>query len=222
VKAATTPAGPPRAPARRPLRSPAAIAKHIARVDPAFARVVAAAGPFAPRPPSADPFNALARAIAYQQLAGRAAAAIHGRFLALYGTELPAPPTVLATPVDDLRACGLSGAKTAAILDLALKFTDGTVPLERLGAMPDDEVVARLSEVRGVGRWTAEMFLLFDLRRPDVWPVDDFGVRKGWAALHGMEAMPKPKELMALGEPLRPHRSAAAWYCWRAVDTVTP
>ncbi len=214
------PAGPPPI-ARRPLRSPAAIAKHVVRNDPAFAQVVAAAGPFAPRPPSADPFNALARAIAYQQLAGRAAAAIHGRFLALYGNDLPAPATVLATPVEQLRSVGLSGAKTAAIHDLALKFTDGTIPLDQLATMPDDDVVARLSEVRGVGRWTAEMFLLFDLRRPDVWPVDDFGVRKGWGVIHGMDGMPKPKELMALGEPLRPHRSAAAWYCWRAVDTVT-
>ncbi len=129
---------------------------------------------------------------------------------------------MLATTVEDLRACGLSGSKAAAILDLALKFSDGTVPIERLATMPDDEVVARLCEVRGVGRWTAEMFLLFDLRRPDVWPVDDFGVRNGWARIHAMEVMPKPKELMALGEPFRPYRSAAAWYCWRAVDTVTP
>ncbi len=191
-------------------------------MDSAFGPVVTAAGPFAPRPPSQDPFNALARAITYQQLAGRAAAAIHGRFLACYGDVGPTPEAALKTPVDTLRACGLSGAKTAAILDLALKFSDGTVPLNRLGTMPDDEVVARLSEVRGVGRWTAEMFLLFDLRRPDVWPVDDYGVRKGWAVIHGDEAMPKPKQLMGLGEPLHPHRSAVAWYCWRAVDTATP
>jgi DNA-3-methyladenine glycosylase II len=212
----------PRVPPARPLRSPSAIARHIVRMDPAFAGVVAAVGPFAPRPPSQDPFNALARAIAYQQLAGRAAAAIHGRFLALFGTELPAPAAVLATPLEDLRTCGLSGAKAAAILDLALKFADGTIPLERLATLPDDEVVARLSEVRGVGRWTAEMFLLFDLRRPDVWPVEDFGVRKGWMRIHELAAMPTPRELTTLADPLRPHRSAAAWYCWRAVDTPNP
>jgi DNA-3-methyladenine glycosylase II len=222
VKVGATPAGPQVVPVRRPLRSPGAIAKFIARVDPAFSAVVRAAGPFAPRVPTGDPFNALARAIAYQQLAGRAAAAIHGRFLALFGTDLPAPATVLATPVEELHACGLSGAKTAAILDLALKFTDGTVPLDRLATMPDDEVVTRLSEVRGVGRWTAEMFLLFDLRRPDVWPVDDYGVRKGWALIHGLAAMPKPRELTTIADSLRPHRSAAAWYCWRAADTLTP
>lgn len=222
VKVGATQASPPLAPARRPLRSPSAIARYIAQVDPAFSTVVGAAGPFVPRPPSADPFNALSRAVAHQQLAGRAAAAIHGRFLALFGTEPPAPATVLATPVEDLRACGLSGAKTAAILDLALKFTDGTVPLDRLATMPDDEVVARLSEVRGVGRWTAEMFLLFDLRRPDVWPADDYGVRKGWTLIHGLAAMPTPRELTTLADSLRPHRSAAAWYCWRAMDTLTP
>jgi 3-methyladenine DNA glycosylase/8-oxoguanine DNA glycosylase len=198
------------------------VAAHVVRVDPAFAAVVRAAGPFAPRPPSDDAFNALARAIAYQQLAGRAAAAIHGRFLAIFGADLPAPAAVLATPVETLRACGLSGAKAAAILDLAAKFSDGTVPLEHLSAMADEEVVTRLSAVRGVGRWTAEMFLLFDLRRPDVWPVDDYGVRKGWALIHEQTSIPTPRELTTLGEPLRPHRSAAAWYCWRAVDALTP
>ncbi len=206
----------------KPLRSPAAIAKRLVRLDPAFAPVVRAAGPFAPRPPSGNAFNALARAIAYQQLAGRAAAAIHGRFLAIYGTDPPTPDAVLASPVETLRAAGLSGAKAAALIDLATKFSDGTIPLDQLATMPDDEVVARLTAVRGVGRWTAEMFLLFDLRRPDVWPVDDYGVRKGWTLIHGLAAMPTPKELTTLADSLRPHRSAAAWYCWRAVDTLTP
>jgi DNA-3-methyladenine glycosylase II len=216
------PSGSPPPMLKRPLRSPAAIASHVVRVDPAFADVVRAAGPFAPRPPSEDAFSALARAIAYQQLAGRAAAAIHGRFLALYGSDPPTPAAVLATPIDRLRACGLSGAKAAALIDLAAKFSDGTVPVERLAALADDEVIARLSAVRGVGRWTAEMFLLFELRRPDVWPVDDYGVRKGWTLIHRLEAMPGPRQLITLGDSLRPHRSAAAWYCWRAVDTLTP
>ncbi len=206
---------------RRPL-SPAAVSRRLVRVDPAFGDVVRAAGPFAPRPPAGDAFSALARAIAYQQLAGRAAAAIHGRFLALFGSDPPTPGALLATPLETLRGCGLSGAKAAALLDLAGKFSDGTIPAGRLAAMPDDEVIARLSAVRGVGRWTAEMFLLFDLRRPDVWPVDDYGVRKGWRLIHGLDAMPTPRQLTALGEPLAPHRSAAAWYCWRAVDTLTP
>jgi 3-methyladenine DNA glycosylase/8-oxoguanine DNA glycosylase len=207
---------------RRPLRSPRSVGQHLVRVDPAFAAVVAAAGPFAPRPPSEDAFNALARAIVYQQLAGRAAAAIHGRFLALFDGATPLPAAVLEMPVDRLRGAGLSGAKAAAIVDLAAKCIDGTVPVDDLPAMVDEDVVARLSAVRGIGRWTAEMFLLFDLRRPDVWPVDDYGVRKGWTLIHRLDAMPAPRELMALGEVLRPHRSAAAWYCWRAIDSVTP
>jgi DNA-3-methyladenine glycosylase II len=215
------PVEPPKPP-RRALRSPRSIGDFLVRVDPAFAPVVRAAGVFAPRAPSTDAFNALARAIVYQQLAGRAATAIHGRFVALFGGETPTPTAVLRLPVEALRGAGLSGAKAAAIIDLATRATDGTVPLAELPHMVDDDVVARLSIVRGIGRWTAEMFLLFDLRRPDVWPVDDFGVRKGWAMIHGVEAMPSPRQLMALGEVLRPHRSAAAWYCWRAVDTVTP
>ncbi len=218
---APPPVDPPRLP-RRPLRSPRSIGDFLVRVDPAFAPVVRAAGPFAPRRPGTDAFNALARAIVYQQLAGRAATAIHGRFVALFGGESPTPAAVLQLPLEVLREAGLSGAKAAAIIDLATRSTDGTVPLADLPTMVDDDVVARLSVVRGIGRWTAEMFLLFDLRRPDVWPVDDFGVRKGWAVIHGVETMPAPRELMALGEVLRPHRSAAAWYCWRAVDTVTP
>ena len=194
---------------------------HVVAADPAFAAVVAAAGPFQPRPPIEDPFNALARAICFQQLAGKAATAIHGRFHGLFDGVAPTPELVLAIGPDALRGAGLSGAKTAAILDLAVKCTDGTVPLGDLAAEPDDEVVERLSLVRGIGRWTAEMFLLFELRRPDVWPVDDYGVRKGWALVHSLAELPSPKELRLLGEPLRPHRSAAAWYCWRAVDTIS-
>jgi DNA-3-methyladenine glycosylase II len=199
-----------------------AIARHLVAADPAFAAVVRAAGPFAPRPPGRDVFNALARAIVYQQLAGRAAAAIHARFVALFLGAEPSPAAVLSMAPEALRGAGLSGAKAAAITDLATKLSDGTVPAAELPGMADDEVVARLSTVRGIGRWTAEMFLLFDLGRPDVWPVDDFGVRKGWGLIHGLEVAPTPRELMILGEVLRPHRSPAAWYCWRAVDTVTP
>jgi DNA-3-methyladenine glycosylase II len=194
---------------------------HVVRVDPAFGRVVEAVGPFQPRPPQADDFNALARAIVYQQLAGRAAQAIHGRFLGLYDGHATAE-AVSRTSLDDLRAVGLSGSKAAALLDLAAKTSDGTVPLDRITALPDDEIVRRLTEVRGIGRWTAEMFLLFQLRRLDVWPVDDFAVRKGFGIIHGLPAAPKPKALDALGDVYRPYRSVAAWYCWRAIDTVLP
>jgi len=172
--------------------------------------------------PRREHFAELTRMIAYQQLAGRAAAAIHGRFAALFDDERPTPEAVLALPVDALRAAGLSGAKASSIRDLAVKILDGQVKLDRIGRLSDDEIVRELTLVRGIGRWTAEMFLMFQLGRLDVWPVDDYGVRKGYARLFGHDELPAPKALMALGEPFRPYRSIAAWYCWRAADTVVP
>jgi DNA-3-methyladenine glycosylase II len=195
--------------------------EHIVRVDPAFGPLVAAVGPYDPRPPDGDYLGSLARAIVYQQLAGNAARAIHGRFVGLYDGR-PTAEAILRTSLDDLRRVGLSGNKAASILDLAQKVSDGTVPLELIDELPDDDVVARLRTIRGIGRWTAEMFLIFQLRRPDVWPVDDYGVRKGFARIHELAEPPKPKELDDLGQVYRPYRSAAAWYCWRAVDTVLP
>ena len=194
---------------------------HIVRVDPAFRPIVKAAGPYAPRPPAADNLYTLLRAIVFQQLAGRAATAIHGRFVALYDGN-PTAEAVLRTPTEQLRGVGLSANKAASVLDLAGKVVDGTVPLDQVDELSDDEIIQRLTTVRGIGRWTAEMFLMFQLRRPDVWPVDDYGVRKGFASIHKQAELAKPKELLALGEIYRPHRSVAAWYCWRAVDTVLP
>lgn len=194
---------------------------HIARVDPAFEPLIRVVGPFDPRPPDVDPFNSLVRAIVFQQLAGNAARAIHGRFVNLFGGH-PTPAAIVARSLDELRAVGLSGSKATSMIDLASKALDGTVALDRLDELTDDEIVTRLSTVRGIGRWTAEMFLLFQLRRPDVWPADDFGVRKGYARIHALEAPPTPKLLQSLGEIYRPYRSTAAWYCWRAVDTVLP
>lgn len=170
----------------------------------------------------ADHFNALLRAIVFQQLAGRAASAIHGRVVALFDGAHPAPETLLALAPEVLRGAGLSASKLAALVDLAGRFSDGTVPVDDIAELSDDEIVERLTVIRGIGRWTAEMFLIFQLRRPDVWPVDDFAVRAGWARIHRLDAAPKPKELTALGDAFRPHRSAAAWYCWRATDTVLP
>jgi len=166
-------------------------------------------------------FAELARAVCYQQLAGNAARAIHGRFEAIYDGA-PTPEAVLRTPVEDLRAAGLSGSKAASIRDLAEKVVGGEVELDRVGRLPDDTIVAELSTVRGIGRWTAEMFLIFQLGRLDVWPVDDFGVRKGYGLLHGLAPAPTAKELQPLGEPYRPYRSVAAWYCWRAAETIIP
>ena len=196
-------------------------AAYLIGVDPAMERIVRAAGPVALRPPSADAFNALARAIVFQQLAGRAANAIHTRFLALFDGQ-PNPEAILRMDETALRGCGLSTNKTLAIKDLALKTADGTVPLERIEELDDEEIIARLTSIRGIGRWTAEMFLMFQLRRADVWPVDDFAVRKGYGIIHGLENSPTPRALRELGEIYRPFRSAAAWYFWRANDTVLP
>jgi len=171
---------------------------------------------------SIRPFDALAESIAYQQLSGKAAATIFGRVRALYPKrKWLDPEQLLATPDETLRAAGLSRAKTAALKDLAAKTIDGTVPTGRaLIRMSDDEIVTRLTAVRGIGRWTVEMLLLFDLGRPDVWPVDDYGVRKGFAKTFGRRQLPTPKQLMKFGEKWRPYRSVAAWYFWRALDTA--
>ena len=169
---------------------------------------------------SVRPFDALAESIAYQQLTGKAAATIFARVRALYPKrKWLDPKQLLATPDETLRAAGLSRAKTAALKDLAAKTIDGTVPSGRaLVRMTDDEIITRLTTVRGIGRWTVEMLLLFDLGRPDVWPVDDYGVRKGFAKTFGRRKLPTPKQLMKFGEKWRPYRSMAAWYFWRALD----
>src|ERR1700704_3917215 len=166
------------------------------------------------------PFDALAESIAYQQLSGKAAATIWKRVCALYPKrKYLDPKLVLATPDEKLRAAGLSRSKVAALKDLAAKTLDGTVPSARaLAKMTDEEIIERLITVRGIGRWTVEMLLLFDLGRPDVWPVDDYGVRKGFAKTFGRRKLPTPKQLMKFGEKWRPYRSVAAWYFWRALD----
>jgi DNA-3-methyladenine glycosylase II len=193
-----------------------AAAGEVLRRDSVMAALARRAGPFRLPKPTVDHFQALAESILYQQLAGAAAAAIHRRFVALFDGSLT-PQAVLATPIERLRSAGLSGSKAISIQDLASKVADGTVPLLGIERLSDDEIVERLSLVRGIGRWTAEMFLIFQLRRLDVWPVDDYGVRQGYALAYGMPALPKPKELIALGERFRPYRTVPAWYCWRAV-----
>jgi 3-methyladenine DNA glycosylase/8-oxoguanine DNA glycosylase len=178
--------------------------------------------PPARRPVPVDQrFAALARAIVYQQLAGRAASAIHGRVVVGLGGEVT-PAAVLAASPELLASCGLSGAKTAALRDLAEKVDSGEVALERMGRLPDNEVVEHLTQVRGIGTWTAQMFLLATLGRQDVWPVGDYGVRAGFARAWGLPDVPHPSDLDALGEPFRPYRSLVAWYCWRVVDAKLP
>ncbi len=202
---------------RRP-RSYAAAAAILADRDPVIARLVAEAGPARIRPPAESHFEALVRAIVYQQLAGRAAAAIHGRLIAALGGQVT-PQRLLALPAEALRAAGLSGAKAASVTDLAAKVLDGTVVLDPAGlrAESDAEIVTRLSTVRGIGKWTAEMFLMFQLRRLDVWPTGDLGIRKGFGLAWGIPT-PTAKQLEPLGDPYRPYRSVVAWYCWRAAE----
>jgi DNA-3-methyladenine glycosylase II len=196
--------------------SPDPAGRAIAAADPQLAAFIRRAGPYAPRPGEGEPLAALARAIVYQQLATAAAAAIHRRFVSAIGGRVTAE-AILATPAAELRSAGLSTAKTRSLIDLAAKTLDGTVPLAGIEALTDDEIVARLTAVRGIGRWTAEMFLLFELRRPDVWPVDDLGVRHGWSLIHELAAPISARELQAAGEIFRPHRSEVALYCWHAV-----
>jgi DNA-3-methyladenine glycosylase II len=195
--------------------------RHLAATDPRIAQLIARSRRYDITPSlSIRPFDALAESIAYQQLSGKAAATIWGRVRALYPRKkYLQPKLVLATPDEKLRAAGLSRSKVAALKDLAAKTIDGTVPSARsLAKMTDEEIIERLITVRGIGRWTVEMLLLFDLGRRDVWPVHDYGVRKGFAKTFGRRKLPTPKQLMKLGEKWRPYRSAAAWYFWRALD----
>jgi len=189
----------------------------VAARDPVLAHLVALAGPIKHRPRDPDgPFGALVRAIVYQQLAGRAAQAIHGRVRATVGDALT-PETLSAVPDEALRAAGLSGNKLASLRDLSAKILDGSVDLIRSSRLGDDELIAALVTVRGIGRWTAEMYLMFELRRLDVWPVDDLGVRQGYGLAWELEPPPTAKQLAPLGERFRPYRSIAARYCWAAV-----
>ncbi len=190
----------------------------IAADEPAMARVIERAGPMRLLvDPLESPFVALTKAIIYQQLTGKAAATIYGRLEALFGGELPPPETIRDAKEEALRSVGISRAKAAGLKDLAAKTVDGVVPSVRaLRAMDDEAIVRRLTTVRGIGRWTVEMLLIFRLGRPDVFPVDDYGVRKGLAALAGDSVVPKPRAAAEAGKRWRPFRTAASWYCWRA------
>jgi len=191
----------------------------LAARDRVLASLIKRYGPPPRRRPvrSSLRFAALAEIIVYQQLAGKAASTIHGRFEQALGGSVT-PDSVLVARPEVLAAAGLSRAKAASIRDLADKVASGQISLERIGRLPDDAVVDHLTQVRGIGPWTAEMFLLGTLGRLDVWPVGDYGVRAGFASAWGLAAIPDPKELMVLGGPFSPYRSLVAWYCWRVLD----
>lgn len=199
----------------RPLHHPEGRA-FLSR-DPHFAPVVAAVGPVALRPRRPSAFAALASAIIHQQLAGPAAETIHRRFATVLRGRIT-PARVLSADPKDLRAAGLSRGKLTAILELARQVTDGRIDLAGLSRLPDEGVRSRLVRLRGIGPWTAHMFLMFHLHRPDVWPAGDLGVRKGWARIHGLDRIPAARVLVGMADHLRPWRSAAAWYCWRALE----
>ena len=184
-------------------------------------RLIRDVGPFALIPKvRRTPFESLARAIAFQQLHEKAAESILKRFIALFpGRRFPRPAELLTAHADAIRGAGFSGAKVLALRDLAAKTLDGTVPTGReITLLDDDTIVERLVEVRGIGRWTVEMLLIFQLGRPDVLPVDDFGVRNGFRMAYRRRTMPTPKEVLRYGERWKPYRTAAAWYLWRAAD----
>ncbi|MFZ4120767.1 MAG: DNA-3-methyladenine glycosylase family protein [Caulobacterales bacterium] len=197
--------------------------KALAKSCKTMAKWVKVQEPFpgATRAPD-DAYQSLFRAVVYQQLAGKAAATILGRVLGLFtDVAFPAPEAFLAMDGERLRGAGLSRQKQAALRDLAEKRISGVVPeLEAVMHLSDEEIVERLTQVRGVGRWTVQMYLIFTLGRPDVWPHDDLGVRNGVVRVYG-ESLP-PKQLLAFGERFAPYRSAAAWHFWRAADTKAP
>ena len=203
----------------------AAALKHLAAVDPVMKRLIAEIGQCKlEHEPRRSPFQSLVQAVAHQQLNGKAAENILGRFKKLFGgRKFPKPEDLASVTDEQLRACGFSFAKIAAIRDIAAKALDGTIPsAAKIKKMSDEEIIARLTAARGVGRWTVEMLLIFQLGRADVLPVDDFGVRNGFRIAYKKRALPKPKALLAFGKKWRPHGTTAAWYLWRAADAAKP
>jgi DNA-3-methyladenine glycosylase II len=198
--------------------TPARAAQILAQRDPVLARLAEEFGPPRFPPPSGSPFAALVRSVTYQQLAGAAASAIHGRLIAAMDGEAT-PERLLALPDQALRAAGLSARKVVSLRELASAVLGGTIILEprRLARLPDTEVVTQLSAITGIGKWSAEIFLMFQLRRLDIWPTGDLGIRKGFAAAWEIP-LPTPRQLDDLGEPFHPYRTVVAWYCWRAAQ----
>jgi DNA-3-methyladenine glycosylase II len=201
--------------------NPEEVRRHLSASDKRLAALIARSRHYEIEPTlKLRPFDALAESIAYQQLSGKAAATIWKRVRAIFPKrKFLNPKIVLQTPDERFCAAGLSRSKLVALKDLAAKTIDGTVPTARaMAKMTDDEIVERLVQVRGIGRWTVEMLLLFELARPDVWPVHDYGVRKGFAKIFGKRKLPTPKQMTNHGKRFAPYRSALAWYCWRALD----
>jgi DNA-3-methyladenine glycosylase II len=196
---------------------------HLAAVDPVMKRLIRDHGQCALAPETRrSPFQSLVLAVAHQQLHAAAANNILGRFKKLFpGRRFPRPEDLAGVTDAQIRACGFSFAKIRALRDLAEKTLAGVVPAARdLAKLPDEEIIGRLTEVRGVGRWTVEMLLIFQLGRPDVLPADDFGVRNGFRLAYRKRSLPKPRDILKFGQRWRPHATTAAWYLWRAADAA--
>lgn len=206
---------------KRPLPYDAERARrHLMRNDPVMREIVRSVGPFAMEI-RGQPYASLLRAVLYQQLAGPAAAAIERRFLALFGGRVPEPDALLRLTPEEFRAAGVSRQKAGYMRSIAEHFADGHLSDTRLRRMADDEVIAHVTQIKGIGRWTADMLLMFCLGRPDVLPVGDLGIRAAMRTAYGLDALPAPAEMEAIAEPWRPYRSAGSWYLWRRGDLVT-
>jgi DNA-3-methyladenine glycosylase II len=191
---------------------------HLKRADPVLATIIAAVGPCRLEVErGGGPFASLAEAILYQQITGKAAASIHRRLCALVGRKHPRPQDILAATDEQLREVGLSRQKIRYLRDLSERARDG-LQLARLGRLPDDKVITTLTAVMGIGRWTAEIFLMFRLGRLDILPVDDYGVRKAMQRAYRMRTLPKPDRMRRVAEPWRPYRTVASWYLWKSID----
>ena len=217
--------------------------KHLLEADSVMARIVAAVGPVQLREDSANPFRSLSRSIIFQQLSGKAAGTIFGRFVALFEAggdfdpavrrsdpawqppmdgAFPRPELVLARTDEELRSAGLSRQKIASLRSLAEHFASGELGTEVFEHWEDEEIIVHLTRVRGIGRWTAEMFLMFHLRRPDVLPVNDVGINRAIKTQYALAELPRPEEVRAIGAPWRPFATAACWYLWRTEDVRLP
>jgi DNA-3-methyladenine glycosylase II len=224
-----------------PVIEPSAATRHLSAADPVMGRIIAAAGPFAMREDGGDPFRSLARSIIFQQLSGKAAGTIFNRFVGLFdGTAadppvsrsdpswsaplepFPLPAAVLGLTDDAMRSAGLSRQKVASLRSLAEHFAGGALSTHLFDEWADEEIIAHLTRVRGVGRWTAEMFLMFHLRRPNVLPVNDAGINRAIQRQYGLDSPPKPDEVQRIGQPWRPWATVACWYLWRSEDVRVP
>jgi 3-methyladenine DNA glycosylase/8-oxoguanine DNA glycosylase len=196
---------------------------HLRKVDPLLAKVIDKIGSYKGWPASnGTHFDAVARSIVFQQLSGKAAGTIHGRFQGLYGGRTPLPAELASTPDEHLRSIGLSRQKSAYLKDLGARVASGELPIETLHELSDEEIISALTQVKGIGQWTAQMFMMFRLGRPDVLPDGDLGVQKGIQRAYRLRKLPSPERVKKIGAKWAPYRTIASWYLWRSLDTPTP